>query len=475
MTEPVLEINGLRQSYGTNEVLKSLSLSVGRGEILGLIGENGAGKSTFVKCVVGMLAPTAGTIDCRCSVAAIHQDLNLADDLPVFANFFLGRESTVAGFLRRREMADRARRGFAAMGLEVDPFAPTSSLSTSEKQLLEIARALDVNAGLLILDEPTALLNTEETGRLFETMRSLRARGTSMIYISHRLGEIHEICDRVAILRDGELTCVSAASAMTQKQMAEMMVGRELADIYPAVPTPGGGTAFSFRSPGIGSFSIGAMEIVGFSGLADAGQIELCETIAGLRRPAPGTEIEIDGVRREISSPRDAVAAGIGILSPDRLATGLWRDFTIADNIALGAFGKMTSLGFASARKIEAAARAGVDDFRIKCGGTGDAVSSLSGGNQQKVSLAKVLAAGPRVVFLNEPTQGVDVGARQEIYASIAALAAKGVAVAIVSSDMTELLGLCRRIIVMRDGAIAGELSGDALTEKDIIRLATGT
>lgn len=475
MTSTVLEISGLRQSYGPNEVLRNLSLSIGEGEILGLIGENGAGKSTLVKCVVGMLAPTAGTIRCRCSVAAIHQDLNLADDLPVFANFFLGRESTTAGFLNRGEMAEKARRGLAAMGLAVDPYAPTASLAASEKQLLEIARALDVNAGLLILDEPTALLNTEETERLFATMRALRARGTSMIYISHRLGEIHEICDRVAILRDGELACVSEASALTQRQMAEMMVGRPLANIYPEIPACGGRTAFSFSSPGIGSFSIRDGEIVGVSGLADAGQLELCETIAGFRRPAPMTEIVVNGERRDISSPSDAMAAGIGFLSPDRLATGLWRDFPIADNIALGAFDRMTSLGFASAEKIDGATRKEVAEFGIKCRGIGDLVSALSGGNQQKVSLAKVLIANPNVVFLNEPTQGVDVGARQEIYASIASLAAQGVAIAIVSSDMTELLGLCRRILVMREGSIAGELSGEALSEREIIRLATGT
>lgn len=476
MAEAALLIEGLGHSYGPNEVLRNLSLELGRGEILGLIGENGAGKSTLVKCIVGMLRPSAGTIRRSATVAAIHQELNIAGELPVFANFFLGREATTCGgFLARREMAERARRGLDAMGLEIDPYAPASSLAASEKQLLEIARALDVDAGILILDEPTALLNADETDRLFATMRSLKAKGTSMIYISHRLGEISRICDRVAVLRDGELRGVFETSAITQSEMAEAMVGRSLANIYPEMPEPEPRTAFAFSSPSIGSFSVLAGEVIGVAGLAGAGQLELGETAAGFRRAEPGAAISLDGRPATFASPEAAASSGVGFLSPDRLASGLWRDFTIAENIALGSFAKISSHGFASYGKIASEAERSVREFRIRCLGATDPISSLSGGNQQKVSIAKTLLAGPKVVFLNEPTQGVDVGARQEIYACIADLASRGVASIVVSSDMTELLGLCRRILVMREGRIAGELSGDRLGEREIIRLATGT
>lgn len=471
-----LEISGLRHAYGANEVLVNLSLSVARGEILGLIGENGAGKSTLVKCISGMLTPSAGAIVRHCSVAAIHQELNLADDLPVFANFFLGREIVSCGVLQRREMIKRTRAGLEAVGFSIDPSLPAGSLSASEKQLVEIAKALDVHAGLLILDEPTALLSTEETRRLFEIMRSLKAGGTSMIYISHRLAEIGEICDRVAILRDGELACTSDVRAMTQRQMAEAMVGRPLSNIYPDIPTPSGRTAFSYSAPGIGSFSIREGEIVGLAGLADAGQLEMCESIAGFREAAPGARVEVLGEERRVASPEDAAAAGIGFLSPDRLASGLWRNFSIADNIALGAFDRMTGFaGFASRSRISGAAHFCIREFNVRCQGADDAITALSGGNQQKVSIGKMLAAKPCIVMLCEPTQGVDVGARQEIYGCMARLAEKGIAALVVSSDMTELLGLCRRILVMREGRIAGELSGGDRSEQAIIRLATGT
>lgn len=470
-----MEIRGLRHSYGPNEVLKNLSLELGKGEILGLIGENGAGKSTLVKCVTGMIKPTAGTIVRAASVAAIHQELNIAGELPVFANFFLGRETTRAGFLSRRAMAERARNGLGALGIGIDPYAPASTLGASEKQMLEIARALDVDAGILILDEPTALLNADETNRLFAIMRSLRAKGTAMIYISHRLGEISQICDRVAVLRDGELRGVFPTSSFSPREMAESMVGRPLENIYPKMPEPETRTAFSFFSPSIGSFSVRAGEVLGIAGLAGSGQLELGEIAAGFRKPEKGTEIVVDGTPVSFHSPEMAASMGVGFLSPDRLASGIWRDFSIAENIALGSFGKVSSHGFASYAKIADEAERSIGEFSIRCRGASDAVSALSGGNQQKVSLAKTLQADPKAVFLNEPTQGVDVGARQEIYSCLASLAAKGVALMVISSDMTELLGLCRRILVMREGRIAGELSGARLRENEIIRLATGT
>ncbi len=471
----ILAIDALCQSYGEHQVLKNLSLTLRRGEILGVIGENGAGKSTLVKCVLGMLRPVSGRIDLRCSAAAIHQELNLADTLPVYANFFLGRElRNRFGLLDIPAMARRVADGLGRIGLAIDPFAETGALTVSEKQMVEIARALDIDAELLILDEPSALLDDSETRRLFAIMRQLREDGTAMVYISHKLGEIREICDRVAILRDGELVGAGRAADLTPREMAERMVGRPLADIYPEIPPPAPEVALAFHSASLGDLEIHAGEIVGIAGLADSGQNELGEMIAGFRRLRDGT-LAVGGHSVRFRSPRDAVAAGIGFLTSDRNASGVWRDFSIAENIGLGALDRFSRRGFVMRGAVGEAAERVADEFSIRCHGVGDAVATLSGGNAQKVAIAKVLASNPSVLVLNELTQGVDVGARQEIYALIGRLARAGLAVMLVSSDMTELLGLCRRIAVLRDGRLVGEVTDDRLTEKDIIRLATGT
>ncbi len=474
-TSEILVIDSLCQSYGEHQVLKNLSLSLRRGEILGVIGENGAGKSTLVKCILGMLRPSSGRIDLRCSAAAIHQELNLAETLPVYANFFLGRElRNRFGLLDISTMARRVTDGLRILGLDIDPFAETASLSVSEKQMVEIARALDIDAELLVLDEPSALLNTSETERLFAIMRQLKAAGKAMIYISHKLAEIHEVCDRVAILRDGELVGAGAARDLTPREMAERMVGRSLADIYPDIPPPSGEVALAFHSTSLGDLRVNSGEVVGIAGLADSGQDALGETIAGFRRLTDGS-LSVNGRPMRFRNPRDAVAAGVGFLTSDRNASGVWRDFTISENIGLGALGRFCRCGVVSRDAVGTAARRFAADFNIRCGGVEDEVGTLSGGNAQKVAIAKVLAAKPSVLVLNELTQGVDVGARQEIYALLGRLARDGMAIVLFSSDMTELLGLCRRIAVMREGRIVGEVSGDRLTEKDIIRLATGT
>lgn len=471
----ILEVTSLCHAYGKHKVLKNLSFSLEEGEILGIIGENGAGKSTLVKCILGLLTPTEGKINCHTSAAAIHQELNLANDLPVYANFFLGRELTNAiGLLDIPAMTMRVRKGLSALGIDIDPTMETGALSVSERQMIEIGRALDINAGLLILDEPSALLNTEETKCLFAIMKKLKEAGTSMIYISHKLSEINEICDRVTVLRDGELVGAGKASELSPREMAEMMVGRSLANIYPEIPPPSTKEVLSFSAPTLGSFTLHSGEILGVAGLADSGQTELGETLAGFRT-TPNSKITINGETVHLTSPAKARQAGIGFLTPDRLASGIWRDFTITENIALGAIDKLSSYGIVSSNRTKETALSYTNDFHVRCQGIEDTVGSLSGGNQQKVSMAKVLADQPLAVILNEPTQGVDVGARQEIYSCIAQLAQKGLAILLISSDMTELLGLCKRILVMREGQIAGEVIEEKLTEQSIIRIATGT
>lgn len=473
-TKEVLTVEKLCQAYGTHQVLKNLSFSLCPGEILGVIGENGAGKSTLVKCILGMVKPSSGRLDLRCSAAAIHQELNLADDLPAYANFFLGREiRNKLGLLDIPKMVQRFNHGLKRLGMQIDPYAETRNLSVSEKQMIEIARALDINAELLILDEPSALLNTSETERLFDIMRKLKRANTAMIYISHKLAEVHEICDRVAVLRDGELVGAGLASELSPRDMAERMVGRSLADIYPEKIAPLENIAISFRSSEFGNFDIHAGEILGIAGLADSGQTELGETIAGFRVLKNGS-VSINGKEVKFRSPRDAVRTGVAYLTSDRNASGIWRDFSIAENIALGALDRMCKGRIISRGAVESSANESVDNFKIRCQGIDDAVGTLSGGNAQKVAIAKVLADKPSVIVLNEPTQGVDVGARQEIYELLGSLIKSGIAILLVSSDMTELLGLCSRIAVMHEGRITGEVSGSDLNEKSIIRLATG-
>lgn len=472
--EPVLRIDSLCQSYGSHQVLKNLSLELRGGEILGVIGENGAGKSTLVKCILGIVSPSSGTIRLKRQATAIHQNLNLADDLPVWANFFLGREIRGRfGLLDIPTMKRRTREGLARLSADIDPSAETRGLSVSEKQMVEIARALDVNAEILILDEPSALLGAAETERLFGIMRSLKSAGRSMIYISHKLGEIKAVCDRVAVLRDGELAGAGRADELSEREMAGMMVGRPIEDTYPRVAPATGDAVFELESPSLGSLSVKAGEIVGIAGLAGSGQIELAETIAGFRRLRDGA-MRIRGTEAAFGGPRDAQAAGVGFLSPDRDASGVWREFAVFENVALGALDAFRRNGLVSRQAARGAAAGFACDFKIRCEGVDDEVSTLSGGNAQKVAIAKVMANRPSVVVLCEPTQGVDVGARHDIYALLARMAGDGMAAVLVSSDMAELIGMCSRIAVMREGRIAGEVSGEDMTERGIIYLATG-
>lgn len=472
-SEILLQVSDLTQAYGSHTVLKNLAFTLHKGEILGIIGENGAGKSTLVKCILGLVAPKSGTISLACTATAIHQELNLVDELPVYANFFLGRELRKGPFLDSAAMIKRVEYWLRELSVDVDPAAETGTLSVSEKQMVEIARALDINAGILILDEPSALLSNVETERLFRIMRKFKESGTAMIYISHKLAEVHDICDNVAILRDGELVGSGAASAISPSEMAEKMVGRSLSDIYPAIPPPGEEAILSFSSPEFGEFELRRGEILGVAGLADSGQTELGETVAGFRRMNGGI-LRVRGRETILRSHKDALREGIAFLSPDRNTGGIWREFTIAENIALGAPDRVKKGCLISWADVNSLAARFKEEFRIRCGCTADAVSTLSGGNAQKVAMAKVLASRPSIIVLNEPTQGVDVGARQEIYTLLGEFAKNGVAILLISSDMTELLGMCGRVAVMRAGKITGILSGDDLSETSIIHLATG-
>lgn len=471
----LLEISDLCFSYGANRVLKNLSLALDSGEILGIIGENGAGKSTLVKSILSIVKPSSGNIEMHSTACAIHQNLNLARDLPVYANFFLGREKKNRfGLLDIKGMAEKARGALLGIGADINPHCATASLTPAQMQMVEIARALDIDAGILILDEPSALLNKDETKRLFEIMQRLKNSGKAMIYISHKLDEIREICDRFAVLRDGALVGGGKPAELSPGEMAEMMVGRPLGDIYPEKMGGLEEEAFAFSSPDIGSLRVMKGEILGISGLADSGLFDVGEYLAGFKT-SPDSFVTVNGAKATLKSREDGKKLGIGFLCPDRLASGIWRDFPICENIASEALSSLSHHGAIIKRELQELAEEYKREFSIRAQSVNDAAGTLSGGNQQKVAIAKVLADSPSVVILNEPTQGVDVGARQEIYRTISSLAEKGLAIILISSDMQELIGLGNRIMVVADSKICAELKGNAITEQNIIRAATKT
>ena len=470
----LLETRELTKSYDAVAALQAVSLSVESGTVLGLIGENGAGKSTFAKCVTGLIRPTSGEIllegrpvhGATPAIAGIPQEFNLVEDLTVAENIFLGREPSRFGLLDRKTMCEESRRQLARLQADIDPDAPVSTLSPSGKQMVEIAKAFSCDCRVLLMDEPTTILNPEETKRLFAIMREFRDRGNAIIYISHKLAEVKEICDRIAVFRDGVLVSVDDSEALEPAEMARRMVGRELTRMFPppsaAVP---GEVELEVEHlaalPAVRdvSFTLRRGELLGVAGLAGAGRTELAEAIAGLRKIDSGT-VRLAGREVRFRTPAQAVAAGISYLSEA--------------NITLVSLARYCRGGIFDRSAAEEAARNYVARFRIKPRDISAPLRALSGGNQQKVAVARGLDIGPTVFMFDEPTRGVDVAARCEIYEFIRELADSGVACLLISSDMEELLGMCRKIMVMREGQVAGFVEGDLLTEAELMYLAIG-
>jgi ribose transport system ATP-binding protein len=497
MPESLVRTDKIRKDFSTVTVLKDVSLELQAGEILGLIGENGAGKSTLMKILAGIYQPTAGTLlfsgqpasfrgpsEAKAAgVSIVPQEFNLCPDLSVSENVYLGDELRgAAGFLDRPAMRERTRALLAELSAAIDPDARITELSAAQKQLVEICKALVHEARILILDEPTTVLTRIEIEGLFRVMRELRSRGIAMVYISHKLKEVAEICDRVAVLRDGELVHVAPTSTLSLEEMARRMVGRELAEVFPKLVEPAAEAPVLFdvddlSSPGAFehiSFSLRAGEILGLAGLVGAGRTEVAEAVLGIRR-ASG-RIAVAGQALRSHHPMDAVAAGIGYLSEDRQGSGVMVPFTIAENTTLVSLPSYSRglLGFVNRQREAASAERWRALFSIKATGTNQCLEELSGGNQQKVSLAKSLDPEPKVLIVDEPTRGVDVGAKQEIYRLIASLAAKGIAIIFISSELEEVIGMCRRVLVMREGRMAGFLEDAAVNEEEIMYLATG-
>ncbi len=489
----LLRVENLTKAFSGVEVLKNLTVGIRAGEIMGVIGENGAGKSTFMKLISGVYAPTSGRILLdgepvrianpiaaqRLGVAMIPQEFNLINPLRVYENIFLGRELRRGGLVDRGRMIEEARRMFGVLGTSVSPEALVDDLSVAEKQMVEIAKALSQESRVLILDEPTTVLSRAEIDALFAIMRDFAGKGGAVFFVSHKLPEVREICDRVLVLRDGDFISLDPIANLDEHEMARRMVGRDLNETFPPKAiVKEGAPVLTVRGLAVQgciedvSFTLQRGEILGVAGLMGAGRTELGETLMGLRKPHAGA-IEVDGMAVHIHSPRDAMQAGIAYLSEDRQGRGLLLQYDTVVNVTLASLKQYTQF-FIQGRKAQERARYYVDSFNIRVPSLADDLAHLSGGNQQKVYLAKWLDTAPRILILDEPTRGVDVGARHEIYGFIHELVSNGLSCILISSELEEVLGLSNRVLVMRGGRVAGELSEDELNEHEIMYYATG-
>ena len=489
---PLLVMKGIRKSFPGVQALRGVDLDVHAGEVLALLGENGAGKSTLIKVLGGAHRADAGVLELdgaevsfgspqearAAGIAVIHQEFNLVPGLTAAENIFLGQEATRAGFVARGEERRRAADLFQRLGAAIDLDVPCSQLTTAQQQLVEIARALARDTRIIVMDEPTAALTAGEVSRLFEIIRDLQSRGIAIIYISHRLDEIFALADRVVVLRDGRNVGTRPLEGLGRNELIEMMVGRELADEYPRRTTTPGPVRLVVSGLCRGkavrdvSFTVRAGEILAIAGLVGAGRTETLRLIFGADKRHAG-ELVLDGRRLDIRSPRDAIAAGIGLLTEDRKLQGLVLGQSVRENFALPNLGPLSQFGFVDGRREREAFSRHVDQLRIKVPQQEERARNLSGGNQQKVVLAKWLERDCEVLFFDEPTRGIDVGARHEIYLLMNELAARGKAIVMVSSELPEVLGLADRILVMHEGRITGEIAcGPTVTQEEVMRLA---
>ncbi|MDR5747970.1 sugar ABC transporter ATP-binding protein [Caballeronia sp. LZ029] len=490
-----VRFQGIEKQFGPVRVLHGVTFDIAPGRIYGLLGENGAGKSTLMKILAGYERANAGElyIDERqrdfassrdaehAGIVLIHQELNLADHLSITQNMFLGHELKKGFFLDEPAMREAARARLSDVGLHKNPDTKVRDLIVAEKQLVEIAKAMLRDARLLIMDEPTATLTPSETQRLFGLMARLKEAGTTIVYISHKLDEVERVTDEVIVMRDGRFVARAPTDELTRQQMANLMVGREVSDMFPDKPSLAADAPVAFEvegasvpgwAEGIG-FSVKKGEVFGFAGLVGAGRTELFEALVGLR-PLSAGRVVIDGKTVSLKNPREAMRQGLTYLSEDRKGRGLHVDMALKDNLTMMTLERYAH-PFIDMHAERDALKKAVNDFGIRTGNTSIRARMLSGGNQQKLALAKFLNPDPRVIVLDEPTRGVDVGAKRDIYFLIHRLAAEGRAVIVISSELIELIGLCHRVAVMRAGELVATLGMDLLTEERLIAHATGT
>jgi rhamnose transport system ATP-binding protein len=491
----LLKLTDISKSYQGLQALRGVSFDLARGEVHALVGENGAGKSTLIKTITGAVVPDRGTIEVsgvplelndparsrELGIRAIYQQPALFPDLSVTENIALGLEPEGAWRrIRWGRRRSQARALLARIGARIDPETEVRRLTMPEQQLVEIARAIGADARILIMDEPTASLSEQEVENLFRVIRELRADGVGIIYISHRLEELPQVADRVTALRDGALVGTHPMSRVDRAELIRMMVGREISAGFPKRPVERGATrlevrGLSSRAEGIRdvSFDVRAGEILGLAGLIGAGRTEAARLLFGLA-PKDAGEVRLDGRPIDVRSPADAVAHGIAYVPEDRRRHGVILEMSVADNATLAVLRRISMWGWLDFGKEAALAAEYVDRLGVKTPSIAAAVGSLSGGNQQKVALARWLATAPKILILDEPTQGIDVGAKAEIHKLMGDLAARGLAIVMISSELPEILGMSDRIAVMHAGRVVGVVDRAAATQESILALALG-
>ncbi|MBK8314526.1 MAG: sugar ABC transporter ATP-binding protein [Acidobacteria bacterium] len=488
-----LQMRAIRKTFPGVVALNNVDFDLRRGEVHILLGENGAGKSTLMKILSGAYQKDSGKIllnnreieiknprhSCELGIGIIYQELNLVPHLSAAENIFLGREPAALGLIDKKRMNQSAQRLLAGLGMDFDPQRLVRELSIAEQQMVEIAKAISLDARILIMDEPTSALTEREIKELFTRIRLLKSDGVSIIYISHRMEELFEIGDRVTVLRDGGWIGTHNIAEVTKPELIRMMVNRELTQQFPKIKAPRGREVL--RVEGLSrndaltriSFSLYEGEILGISGLLGSGRTELARAIFGLDKIDAGS-IQVKGRLQKITSPRQAINLGFGFLTEDRKTQGLVLPLSVQENICLPSVERFSRFGVVSNSEEAEAAGRFLKDLRIKATGLGQRVIYLSGGNQQKVVLSKWLCSNGNILIFDEPTRGIDVGSKAEIYQLMNQLTAAGTAILMISSDLPEILGMSDRILVMHQGRINGEFSAAEATQEQILHCALG-
>ncbi|MBO1002014.1 sugar ABC transporter ATP-binding protein [Pseudogracilibacillus auburnensis] len=489
-----LEMSGIHKSFGAVQVLKNAQIKVGKKEIHALMGENGAGKSTLMKILTGVYSKDAGTIKIngelqefqsikdseQKKIAFIHQELNLLNEMSIVDNMFLGKEMKKKfGILHQKQMTKLVKEKLQLLGLDVSPKTLIKNIAVGERQLVEIAKALLMDAELIIMDEPTAALTDKEIDLLFQIIRDLRDKGVSFIYISHRMEEIFELCDEITVMRDGSFISQKSTKDTSFNEIVKMMVGYDLDDRFPRVEVDPGETIMSVR--GLTKegkfedihFDLKKGEVLGFSGLMGSGRTDVMHAIFGSVPFDSGT-ISVDGKEVKIDSPIKAKNLGIGLITEDRKHEGLILDFSVADNMVLPSIKNFTHKKLVQPKKIASSVAEYIQKLNVRTPNQTIETKKLSGGNQQKIVIAKWLLTNPKILILDEPTRGVDVGAKKEIYGIINRLKEAGVAIIVVSSELPEVLGICDRIVVMHEKRIKKIIPREEATQEIVMEYATG-
>nr|WP_040607006.1 sugar ABC transporter ATP-binding protein [Salsuginibacillus kocurii] len=488
-------MEGIYKAFSKVEVLKGVDLKVNKGEIHALLGENGAGKSTLMNILGGVLRADAGTTALQgekqaflkpgdskeAGISFIHQELNVISDLTIYENLYLGKEATTKGLLNTRKMIKETQNILDKMDVALDPKTYVRDLDTSYKQIVEIAKALLEDSKIIIMDEPTTSLTDNEISNLMKLMKSLKASGVSIIYISHKLKEVLHVCDRYSVLRNGEFVGSGSIRDTDEEQITKLMVGKELAKEEHYTKRPIGSSKLRVENFSDGtyfrniSFDARAGEVLGFTGLSGDGRSELFETIFGFRKQPSRARIMVNGKPVKIKNPGDAIRAKIGLVPKNRKENAIIKDMSVMHNMSVAGLDHFLTFGFIQSRKEKSKFQAYREKLNIKVSDPNYPITNLSGGNQQKVVLAKWLEVNTDIIILDNPTQGIDVGAKSEIYHLIQELAEQGKAIIVLSTEVPELQKICDRLLVMYQGEIAAELGREEITEETILLHATGS